>query len=61
MAVIQNNWIEKEKKKRVAETAPAFQSVPGDEWLPINVKKKIERHTNAARATMSKTLRGVRR
>jgi hypothetical protein len=61
MSVIQNKWVEKEKKKRVAETAPAFQSVPGDEWLPINTKKKIERHTNAARATLCRTLRGVRK
>lgn len=61
MSVIQNKWVEKEKKKRAVETAPAFQSVPGDEWLPVKTDSPVKRHTNAARATMRKTLRGVRR
>jgi hypothetical protein len=61
MAVIQNKWVQKQLKKRAAETAPAFESVPDDDWLPVNTKKPIERHTNASRATMHKTLRGVRK
>lgn len=61
MAVIQNTWVEKQKKKRAVETAPAFESKPGDEWLPINDKTPIKRHTNAARASMRRTLRGVRK
>jgi len=61
MAVIQNKWIEKQKKKKVVETAPAFESNPGDSWLPVDTKKKIVRHSNASRASISRTLRGVRK
>ena len=60
MATIPNKWIEKEKKKRVHETAPAFEAKEADDWNPVAAKKP-ERHTNAARATMRKTLRGVRK
>lgn len=61
MAVIQNKWVEKEKRKRVHETAPAFESLAIDNWLPINPGKPVKRHTHAARATMVRTLRGVRK
>ena len=61
MAVIQNKWVEKEKKKRAVETAPAFESVPGDDWLPSKTDAPIKRHTTATRSTMRKTLRGVRK
>ena len=54
-------WIEKEKKKRVHETAPAFEAAPIDNWLPITVGKSPKRHTNATRATYKQTLRGVRK
>lgn len=61
MSVIQNKWIEKEHQKKKAETAPAFESKKEDDWTPASVEKKVQRHTNAARATMRKTLRGVRK
>lgn len=61
MAVIQNKWVEKQKKKTKAETAPAFEPNPGDSWLPVDTKKNVERHSNAARATYKQTLRGVRK
>lgn len=61
MAVIMNKWVEKEKKKKVHETAPAFASDSLDSWLPINAGTTIKRHTKAARSTMVRTLRGVRK
>lgn len=61
MVVMQNKWVEKEKKKRAIETAPAFESAPGDDWLPSKTGTPVKRHTNASRATMRKTLRGVRK
>jgi len=61
MAVILNKWIEKIKKKRAPETAPAFKSDAEDTWLPVNPKKVIIRHTKAACAILHKTLRGLRK
>ncbi len=62
MAVIRNKWIEKEKKKRALDTAPAFQSVDtSDDWKPVDSNKPVKRFTNAANGTMKKTLRGVRK
>lgn len=61
MAVIQNKWVEKQKKKKVTETAPAFESNPGNSWLPVDPKKKPERTSVASRATYKHTLRGVRK
>jgi len=61
MAVIQNKWIEKEKKKRGPETAPAFEAAPIDNWLPINPGKAVKRHTNATRGIYKVTLRGTRK
>ena len=62
MAVIRNKWIEKEKKKRAPETAPAFLSVDtSDDWNPVDTDKPTKRFTNAANGTMKKTLRGVRK
>lgn len=61
MAVIKNKWIEKEKKKKVTETAPAFESNPGDTWLPVDIKKTVVRHITASKSIMSRTLRGVRK
>jgi hypothetical protein len=61
MAVIQNKWVEKEKKKRTNETAPAYESDPLADRSAYNAKKPEKRHTNAARATYKQTLRGVRK
>lgn len=61
MAVIQNKWVEKERKKKAHDTAPAFESVPMDERDPYNMKKPEKRHSVPSTSTMSRTLRGVRR
>ncbi|CAB4128533.1 hypothetical protein UFOVP100_40 [uncultured Caudovirales phage] len=61
MTTIQNKWVEKVKKKRAIETAPAFESNDEDTWSPIQKNKIIQRHTNASQSTMHKTLRGLRK
>lgn len=61
MNTIPNKWVEKEKKKKGQETAPAYEFDDKDTWTPSTIEKTIERHTNAARATYKKTLRGIRR
>lgn len=58
MPTIKNSWVEKIKKKKEKETAPAFESVDVDSYKP---DKPIACHTNAARATYKQTLRGVRK
>ena len=61
MTVLMNTWVEKQKKKRAPETAPAFASAPGDDWLPTKNSTSAKRYSTAARSTMRKTLRGVRK
>lgn len=61
MTVITNKWVEKERKKKPHETAPAFASVHTDERDPYNMKKPAKRHTVATRSTMTRTLRGTRK
>lgn len=61
MAVIMNKWVEKERKKKTHETAPAYESDPLSDSSAYNAKKPVKRHTNASRATMVRTLRGVRK
>jgi hypothetical protein len=59
MSVIQNKWIEKQRKKKGAETAPAFEQAAYD--ILDSTGKPLKRFTNASGATMIRTLRGVRR
>tara|TARA_R110000868_G_scaffold228058_1_gene481027 strand:+ start:768 stop:953 length:186 start_codon:yes stop_codon:yes gene_type:complete len=61
MAVIQNKWVEKEKKKKAHQTAPAYEIDSIDTWKTSTTDKSPERHTNAARAIYKQTLRGVRK
>ncbi len=61
MAVIQNKWVEKEKKKKSHETAPAYEFDTKNTWIPISTDQAPKRHTNAARAMYKQTLRGVRK
>ena len=61
MNTIPNKWIEKQKKKKGPETAPAYEFSTKDTWLPSNTEKKPERHSNAARAIYRQTLRGIRK
>ena len=61
MTVLQNTWIEKQKKKRTHETAPAYQNDPLAESEIYNTKKPRKRFTLAARTVLVKTLRGIRK
>jgi len=61
MPVIPNKWLEKEKKKKTHETAPAYEFNQVNTWVPSNSKESKDRHTNAARAMYKQTLRGVRK
>lgn len=61
MPVIPNTWVEKEKKRRTHETSPSYESDPLSESRILNAKKPTKRHSHAARATFSTTLRGVRK
>lgn len=61
MGIIPNKWIEKQKKKKEHETAPAYAPDPDADSIPYNSKKPLKRYTNAARAVIFKTLRGVRK
>ena len=61
MAVIPNKWIEKERKKKTHETAAAYEADPLADVAIYNSKKPVKRFTNAARATLVRTLRGVRK
>ncbi len=59
MSVIQNKWIEKQRKKKGAETAPAYSTAAYD--IIDSGSKPEKRFSNAAGATMTRTLRGVRK
>jgi hypothetical protein len=61
MTVIQNKWIEKEHKKKVHETAPAYASDHLADSTYTNVKKPLKHYTYAARSSLLKTLRGLRK
>lgn len=60
MNTIPNKWLEKVRKKRGHETAPSYASDSTDSFA-YSEKKTSERHCPASRATMSRTLRGVRK
>ncbi len=63
MTIIQipNKWVEKKKKKKGPETAPAYEFNSIDTWAPAKVDKNAKRHSFAARATYKKTLRDMRK
>lgn len=61
MAVIRNSWIEKVKKKKVAETAPSYESYALKNDFEHQTRKPKERHTPSLKVSMSRTLRGVRK
>ena len=61
MAVIQNKWIEKQRKKKKHETAPAYAKNHLAETEIFNAEKPVKRFTVAARTGFIKTLRGVRK
>jgi hypothetical protein len=59
MSVIQNKWIQKERKKRAPVTASAYQADDYD--ILDSGKNPDSRYSVAARATYVRTLRGVRK
>lgn len=61
MAIIHNTWVEKVKKKKAHETAPAYESYSYKNDFATQTKKPEKRHTPSLKATMTKTLRGVRK
>jgi len=63
MAIMGNKWVEKEASKHsiLKTTAPSYKPEPAPEFIAINPNKPVKRHTNAARSTMVRTLRGVRK
>lgn len=61
MSVILNSWIEKCKKKKQTETAPAFESNPSAVSEIYNTKKPLKRFTIAAHSVVMRTLRGIRK
>ena len=61
MSVIPNKWVEKQKKKKVNETAPAYESNPKDSWLPVDPKKATKRDSRPAITPLIHSLRGVRK
>ncbi len=61
MAVIQNKWVEKERKKKTHQTESSYESVAIDTKDPYNMKKPEKRSSVASRGTFSKTLRGNRK
>lgn len=60
MNTITNTWVEKERKKRVNETAPSYTADKTD-YFKYSTRKPASRHSPAARASMVRTLRGIRR
>lgn len=61
MHAIRNTWVEKVKKKKVQETAPSYDSYKIDDEFKHATRKPEKRHTPSLKATMRKTLRGVRK
>lgn len=61
MLVIQNKWVEKQRKKKEKETAPSFEMYKSDSWKPVDVTKSIDRFNKATQATRHKTLTGLRK
>jgi hypothetical protein len=61
MTIIHNTWVEKVKKKKAHETAPAYESYAYDNDFATQTKKPKKRHNPALKATFVKTLRGTRK
>jgi|GEM_PF-2373421 len=61
MPTIQNKWIQKERKKREAETAAAYASDKSDSYSIVSLKKPVKRFSLPSYTTMARTLRGVRK
>jgi hypothetical protein len=60
MQAIPNKWIEKVRVKKEKETAPAYKSDPKAQ-KEMDSDKRMKRFSFAARQTLVKTLRGIRK
>jgi len=61
MNVIRNSWIEKVLAKKAATTAPSYESYSVANDFKEQTKKPQKRYSFSLRATMNKTLRGIRK
>lgn len=62
MAIMGNKWVEKEGLKSIKKTtAPSYEANLVADYSVPDLKKKVKRHSHASRATMVRTLRGVRK
>jgi len=61
MHAIKNSWVEKVKKKKVQEKAPAYESNVIENEFLHQTRKPEKRHQPSLKATMNRTLRGVRK
>jgi hypothetical protein len=59
MPVIQNKWVEKPRKKKTTDTAPAFAQAAYD--IVDSTGRPMKRFSFSSKSTMVKTLRGVRK
>jgi len=59
MSVIQNKWVEKQRKKKTTDTAPAFEQAAYD--ILDSTGKPVSRFSSSSVATRLRTLRGVRK
>jgi hypothetical protein len=61
MHSIPNKWIEKIKAKKEPQTEPSYDADPIAATEGISSSKPLKRFSFAARQTLVKTLRGIRR
>lgn len=61
MPVIMNCWVEKVKKKKSHQTAPAYESYKKHDDFKTQTRMPESRHTPSLKVTCSKTLRGTRK
>jgi len=61
MSIIHNSWVEKVKKKKAPETAPSYESYSYRNDFKAQTKKPEKRHMPSLKATINKTLRGIRK
>jgi hypothetical protein len=70
MAVIQNKWLEKERKQVEKQTAPSYKPEKPKglidvsdfpDFIPVNANKPAKRHSKCLKTNLTRTLRGVRK
>lgn len=61
MHSIQNTWVEKVRKKKEAEKAPAYEAYRVDNEFKRSTKKPENLHIPSLKTNASRTLRGVRK